>query len=133
MTVSLTSRDGNTALRPGDLIELRGAWQLERVPEILEARLFWFTSGAGTQDVGLVATRPIEASMHGEQTFRFRLADAPYSFSGRLITLQWAVELVADQEVARWEFTMSPTGEAIRLAEPSPQPRFKTRTATTTA
>jgi hypothetical protein len=42
---------------------------------------------------------------------------APYSFSGKLISLIWGLELVLEpsQETARFEFTLSPTGEEIML------------------
>ena len=115
MSVSLTPRDPNTQRKPEEVLELRGEWQLADIPKTLEARLFWYTRGKGTEDVWIVATRPLSPSVAGSESIKFRLADAPYSFSGALITLAWAVELVADDEVARWEFTMSPTGAEIRL------------------
>jgi len=40
----------------------------------------------------------------GNRSFRFRVPRGPYSFSGKLITLAWAVELV-----------VLPSGETERL------------------
>lgn len=123
MSVALTPRDPSTQRKPEEVLELRGEWQLTAMPKTLEARLFWYTRGKGTEDVWLVATRPLSPSVAGRENIKFRLADAPYSFSGTLITLAWAVELVADDEVARWEFTMSPTGAEIRLDQPAEHAR----------
>jgi hypothetical protein len=115
MSISLVPRDSKATRRPDETLELRGEWQLPSMPKVIEARLFWYTSGKGTEDVGIIATRPVAPAPSGSQSFKFRLPEAPYSFSGRLITIQWAVELVADSEVARWEFTLSPSGSEVRL------------------
>src|ERR1043166_4380135 len=46
-----------------------------------------------------------------------RLPESPYSFSGKLISLVWALELVAEpsKEVIRREFVLAPGGEEVRL------------------
>jgi hypothetical protein len=121
MTLTLAPRDSATARRPKETLDLTGSWTLDKMPKRLEARLFWFTRGKGTPDAGLVETQQVDVpSLKGERRFRFPLPDGPYSFSGRLITLGWAVELVADDEVARWEFTMSPDGNEIDICRPLP-------------
>ena len=109
-TLTLTPTDGNESRRPGDIIELVGEWSFDQAPESLEARLFWFTRGKGTQDVGIVETQPVGLlQMSGRERFRFKLPEAPYSFSGRLISIIWAVELVANNDrSARWEFNLAP-------------------------
>jgi hypothetical protein len=111
-TLTLTPNDGNESRRPREAIELTGEWSLAQAPESVEARLFWFTRGKGTQDVGIVETQSVELlQMNGRQRFRFKLPEAPYSFSGRLISIVWAVELVAnDDQTARWEFMLAPAG-----------------------
>lgn len=104
-----------TAHRPGGVLDLSFEWTLDRAPEILEARLFWFTRGKGDEDVGVVDTRVMSPRMRGNERIKFKLPDAPYSFSGRLITLAWAVELVAGSESARWEFMLAPDGKEVVL------------------
>lgn len=101
--------------QPGDTVDVTFAWTLDSAPDQLEARLFWYTEGKGTQDVGVVETQPLVPTMAGEQRVRFKLPQAPYSFSGSLISLIWAVELVADDIVGRWEFILAPQGTEIRL------------------
>jgi hypothetical protein len=63
------------------------------------------------------------------RSFRFRLPESPYSFSGKLISLTWALELVAEpsKELARQEITLAPGGEAVRLEslpDTKPKRRF---------
>ena len=49
-----------------------------------------------TRDVGIVDTLRIDRpDASGHHDFGFRLPEGPYSFSGKLITLAWAVEVVA--------------------------------------
>lgn len=106
----------SSACKPGDTIELTFSWTLDAVPETIEARLFWYTQGKGTQDVVIVETQPVSPALRGEQRVRFRLPQGPYSFSGTLISLIWAVELVAHDVAGRWELVLAPEGTEIRLS-----------------
>lgn len=93
-------------------------WSLETPPESLELRLFWYTEGKGDQDLEVVKTRRWDTTqLQGEETFRFRLPKEPYSFSGKLISLLWALELMAlpGGDAGRIGFALAPTGEEIRL------------------
>lgn len=117
--IQVQIRDGYTAFRPGDVVEGTVLWQLEPPPTEIEARLFWYTRGKGDQDVGIVETLPYDnPAPTDRRPFRFQLPNGPYSFSGKLISLEWAVEVVAQPgDVAgRAEFILSPTGDEIRLA-----------------
>jgi hypothetical protein len=118
--LSIGPTSGDCSRKPRDVLELLARWSLPSPPRSLEARLFWFTRGKGTEDVGVVATRLVPApGAHGEHRVTFTLPEAPYSFSGRLISLIWAVELVADQTAARWEFVLAPEGREILLRQPT--------------
>jgi hypothetical protein len=110
--------ENRTAFRPGELLSVSALWALPTAPQSLEVRLFWFTRGKGTQDDAIVAVQQIEApEAAGERTLTFRLPAQPWSFSGKLISLIWAVELVAEpgSRAARAEFTLSPDGAEILL------------------
>ncbi len=86
-----------TVFRPGERIRGTASWRLDEPPEEFELRLFWFTEGKGDQDVGVVETQALGAAgTFGELEFDFTAPEAPLSFSGQLITLIWAVELVAN-------------------------------------
>ena len=111
---------GDSSRKPREVLELVARWSLPSAPRSLEIRLFWFTRGKGTEDVGVVATERVPApGGNGEHRVRFTLPDAPYSFSGGLISLIWAVELVADETAARWEFVLAPEGREILLERTS--------------
>ncbi len=108
--------DERTARRPGETLELSAMWSLPKPPRDLEARLLWYTRSKGTEDVGVEASERVTApAAAGERTFRFKLPNGPYSFSGQFITLAWAVELVADGRASRWEFTLGPDGREVAL------------------
>lgn len=113
------------AFLPGETLVLSVLWALPAKPDTLEVRLFWYTRGKGTEDVEIIATEKLAVSASaGEGKVRFRLPDAPYSFSGKLISLLWAVELVAEPgaRTTRCEFTLSPTGAEILLGAANHSP-----------
>jgi hypothetical protein len=117
--LAIAPTSGDASRTPRSVLELRARWSLPSAPRSLQARLFWFTRGKGTEDVGIVATEEVPAAgADGEHRLRFTLPEAPYSFSGRLISLVWAVELVADETAARWEFVLAPDGREILLHHP---------------
>lgn len=110
-----------TSYTPGTEITGQATWELAAPPKALELRLFWFTRGKGTTDVQVVETLRFDAPRPADRRdFRFRLPATPYSFSGKLISLVWALEFVTlpgDQTV-RTEFTLSPTGQELLLEGP---------------
>jgi hypothetical protein len=116
--LTLTPTSGDSSRKPRQVLELLARWSLPSVPRSLEARLVWFTRGKGTEDIALVSTTVVPApGARGEHRVRFTLPEAPYSFSGRLISLVWAVELVADTTAARWEFVLAPDGREVLLRQ----------------
>jgi hypothetical protein len=52
--LSLRLTDDRRAFRPGEAISGRVEWDVEQAPTSAEVRLFWYTSGKVTQDVGIV-------------------------------------------------------------------------------
>ena len=97
MTVlTITTDEGGSWFRPGETIRGTVGWHLDDDAEALEVRLFWHTRGKGTQDVDVVATKHLaQPEISGTRAFEFDVPKGPYSFSGKLITLAWAIELVA--------------------------------------
>jgi hypothetical protein len=106
---------------PGEEIAGGAQWQLERPPQSVEARLLWHTVGRGGkshEDVGVVATVSFDAPHQDDtRSFQFTAPAAPYSFSGQLVKLTWAVELVAlpHKENARVELSIAPGGKPLEL------------------
>src|SRR6476619_3553274 len=82
---------------PSDTLEGTAVWNFEQAPSSIELRLFWFTRGKGTEDAGVIETVRFEHPLASDkQRFGLSLPDAPYSFSGKLISLIWALELIAE-------------------------------------
>ncbi len=116
--IQVETVDGTTSFRPGETVEGTVRWQLPEPPEGVELRLFWSTEGKGDQDLQVVETVPFaDPAAQDRRAFRIRLPEGPYSFSGKLITLNWALEAVAQpgEEAGSLAITVSPTGEEIRL------------------
>jgi hypothetical protein len=93
-------------------------WRVDEPPQKVDLRLFWFTSGKGTQDVEVIAEVGSDAaSIAGEMPFSFELPLGPYSFSGSLITLSWALELVVQPggHSERIDLVVAPTAVEVRL------------------
>jgi hypothetical protein len=126
--IRIEARDGVTAFRPGDELEGTVRWRLDQPPRSLELRLFWYTQGKGDQDVGVVENLPLaDPGTEGQRSFRFRLPAGPFSFSGKLISLLWAIEAVAEMagagtQAERCEIIVSPTGREIVLQPQVPPP-----------
>lgn len=118
MSMRLTTLDGRTSFQPGETISAAAEWELGAAPQAIEARLFWHTSGKGNPDLAIVQTLHWERlAARDRREFEFRLPREPFSFSGKLISLAWAIELVElpTGESARLEIVVSPTGREILL------------------
>ncbi len=116
--LSIELSGGKNAFAPGEQVEGRIEWGLDANPKALELSLLWYTSGKGTRDVGVLQTNRIDGpGAFGSDTFSFTLPAGPYSFSGKLISLIWALELTctAGDETMRKEIVVSPTGKEIIL------------------
>lgn len=110
--------EGASAREPGT--ELRGTvhWALRVPPTSIQTRLFWYTEGKGDRDLSVVQESSIDTSAtSGSTPFTFRLPAGPYSFSGKLISLIWAIEVIAEPggETARVELTVGPEGREARI------------------
>jgi hypothetical protein len=110
--------DGRLSFLPGEMVEGVASWHLDAPPESVELRLFWYTEGKGDQDVQVVETVPFgQPEADDRRSFRVRLPREPYSFSGKLISLTWALEVVAEpgSRAGRLALVVSPTGREILL------------------
>ena len=97
MKLQIGLRENCTAFAPGDEIAGAVLWELDEAPRQAELRLLWFTRGKGTDDVGVVETVRFDAPQAGDtRSFSLRAPESPYSFSGKLISVIWALELVLE-------------------------------------
>jgi hypothetical protein len=122
--IRLGLRENQTAFRPGEIIAGAVLWEFAKAPQLAEVRLLWFTRGKGTEDAETIATVKFDAPPAADtREFSFEAPDEPYSFSGTLIALIWAVEFVAKpgSEFERIEITIAPDAREIalpRIAQP---------------
>ena len=110
--------ESKTSFAPGESIEGTLRWNLQENPESVEISLFWRTEGKGTRDVGVIDTTRFDSpGTLGQRDFSFKTPPGPYSFSGKLISVIWAVEATAypTEQTARQQITISPTGREIIL------------------
>lgn len=110
---------GGVAFMPGDTLRGSVEWMEDEGPDAVEVRLIWYTEGRGDQDVGIARTLRIEhPSATGSANFEFEAPGGPYSCSGRLISIRWAVEAVTrpGKLTARSEIVLAPEGREVELA-----------------
>jgi len=116
--LNLKTKDDRLEYGPGDTIEGRASWRLDSSPKKAQLFLMWFTMGKGDEDSYIVDECELTASgSEEEKPFSFKLPDRPYSFEGKLISLQWTLELVTHDpdEVYRKDFMLSPWVEQVVL------------------
>jgi len=117
--LGIATADNRATFSPGEQVQGTCGWWLDRAPSAIEMRLFWYTEGKGTKDVDVVDTIRFESpAAQNRREFSFTLPSGPYSFSGKLISLIWALELVVQPsgEAKRVQLTVSPSGEEIVLS-----------------
>ncbi|MEX0777554.1 MAG: hypothetical protein WD042_17755 [Phycisphaeraceae bacterium] len=121
----LETYENRTAFAPGEALDGIASWQVEKPPRSAEVRLIWFTQGKGDRDVQTIdSVRFDQPKEIDSQIFHFTLPDEPYSFSGKLISLIWAVELVIQPgELAqRLELVVGPGGREVDIATTAEDP-----------
>lgn len=90
--------------------------------DLIELRLLWYTIGKGDRDLQVIARIAVmKPGERGKQRFHFDPPGGPYSFSGSLISLVWAIEAVtvplSDSQII--EFTLAPGGNEVRIGATS--------------
>jgi hypothetical protein len=116
--------DNKHAFRPGDQINGRVEWTVDEIPTRAAVCLCWSTRGKGSEDSEIVSEHVLENPRSNDsRPFSFLAPDHPYSFSGQLISLIWAVEL--DLEPGdlcdRAEITIGPDGREVELPGTVPE------------
>ena len=111
--------ESRSSFAPGETVQGTVQWNFgQDNPEAIELSLFWRTAGKGTRDVGVVETVKFDSpGSLGWKDFSFKLPTGPYSFSGKLISILWALEATAwpGGQTARRNIIVSPSGEEVVL------------------
>jgi hypothetical protein len=116
--IQIGFRENRKEFAPGQ--EIAGAvhWELEEAPRSAEIRLCWFTRGKGTEDSEIIERVVLDSPQAGDvRTFSFKAPDSPYSFSGKLISLIWAVEVVLEPKrgLVRENIIIAPDAKEVVL------------------
>lgn len=115
--LKLSTFENQTNFEPGDTIDIIAEWQLESLVAMIEVRLIWYTRGKGDPEIRVVESQQVDKPQQSEvRGFTFTLPTSPYSFSGKLISLTWAIELiVTEEQTTRFDIVMAPGGKEITL------------------
>ena len=116
--IELRTDGDRTAYDPGETISGTVSWRLGAPAQGVEVRLFWYTRGKGTTDVQVAKAQHFDsAGASGNRPFRFVLPEEPYSFSGKLISLIWALEAVVQpgDRSQRLELVVGPGAAEVVL------------------
>jgi len=116
--LKIATRNDVTAFQPGQEISGAAGWKLDKKVDWIEIRLFWYTDGKGTEDVQVVDTIRFDNPLQeAAEPYRLVAPDFPYSFSGTLISLMWAIEIVlaSGSDAARVDLVIAPKAEEIKL------------------
>lgn len=116
--LTIKTARNETAFEPGESIRGTLSWHHSKEVEQVTIRLFWYTSGRGTSDVEIVEElEMVPERMTDHSSFSFQAPPQPYSFSGSLITLTWALEAIVEpgNEIERLELVIAPGRKEIVL------------------
>lgn len=118
MTAEIHSE--KTAYQPGEEIKGTVAWTSQKPPRKAELRLFWQTRGKGDRDTSTVASVAFDLPRPSDQrAFSFRAPEFPPSFSGRLISLVWGLDLVLEPVGSEAiELVIAPAAQELSLERP---------------
>src|SRR5262249_13116359 len=106
------------AYRPGDTISGTLIRTADQPPQRILIRLFWFTSAIAQRQIGLIATKIINNPKPNDSTnFEFQLPEGPWSFSGTITGLDWAIEAIMfpSRFHTRVPFSFGPMGQRTSL------------------
>ena len=110
-TLAIGTYENRMEFSPGDRVSGKVFWELDEEPGEIEVRLFWYTKGKGSQDVCIVDSIVFDSpAMQETREFSFDLPNQPYGFSGILISLLWAIEVVVPDtgDTERVELVVGP-------------------------
>ncbi|MGY8688574.1 MAG: hypothetical protein ACKVHP_12685 [Verrucomicrobiales bacterium] len=120
MIAQILTHVEQTVFGPGETVGGEVRWSLDQVPKSAKLQLFYYIEGKGTRDVELHAKEKFATPLaQNARPFPFQLPKAPWSFSGKLVSVRWALELIIDaspkDDVVRLDLVVSPTGEEIDI------------------
>ena len=113
-------KDENTDFIPGESIAGTVQWNRTNQGDCdrIEIRLIWYTHGKGDRDYGIADSKAVsEVQQTDSISFEFVAPHRPYSFSGKIVSLQWAIEAITfpDLGAEQLQLTITPDRQKIVL------------------
>lgn len=117
--VNIQLQKSSGGFSPGEKIVGDVTWNgLDPKTTAIEINLLWFTQGKGDRDHEIFANQVVKSpSDTGSQAFEFVAPSFPFSFSGKLISLIWSIEVVVLPmlEATTCELVISATGTELQV------------------
>jgi hypothetical protein len=111
---------------PGETLVFTLARDADTASGSLTAQLGWLTEGKGTRDTSIAWSQRVDDLAHGsDRSFELRLPATPWSFSGKLVAVEWRLEVLdaKGELLVAVPLVIAPGGSAPYLpalpAEPS--------------
>ncbi len=103
--IEINTTLGVKNFHPGDDVTGKVNWDLESGPKEVVVNLLWHTQGKGTEDNDRVDQIVIsQHTKRGEANFSLKIPKTgPWSFSGKLISILWIVEVVTNPTTEKME------------------------------
>jgi len=97
--------EGRTDFMPGERVSVAVAWETRSSPQWVELTLEWKTQGRGTTDTAATFRHRWQAdeglAPAGAELVELVMPPGPLTYGGRLIAVQWAFFLKADDVKGR--------------------------------
>ena len=102
-------------------------WDLQEDPESVTLNLGWWTSGKGTRDEEIIDSIDLGGERIGKRRFSFKMPASPYSFSGKLVSVEWGLECSVKKGDARaiHNLVLSPLEDEIDISGKSYESQTK--------
>jgi hypothetical protein len=108
--------EGRDAFSPGEAIRGTLEWARDEAADDVELRLLWYTEGRGDQDVGVARSLRIESpGAVGSTAFDWEAPSGPWSCSGQLLSIRWALEASSGDDTTRAELVLAPGSREVEL------------------
>jgi len=104
--------------QPREKIQGNIRWQLTKPPKEICLQIGWQTEGRGTQDNRVEYEQVFTTDSHsGTENFYYELPASPYSFSGKLIELNWLILVYTKKgkTQASTDIIVAPDGVPVTL------------------
>ncbi len=118
--ISIQLKDAKISYHPGEKISGEVEWDLTQEVKEIAINVFWYTEGIGDQDSEIAESEIIKLPLKSDrQSFEIELPMAPYSYSGQITSLKWAIEATTLKDKVKdvKEFSMTPGNKEIILPE----------------